>query len=83
METKKQNLKFNNNRFAADQVDNDKDNLIRELIDLSNTMDDMAAKIETVREGNTRLRLENRELGRYIERALAVSAVFQDASDQS
>lgn len=55
---------------------------IFQVLELQNTLDDLSARVDNVKEENLRLRSENQVLGQYIENLMAASSVFQPANEQ-
>ena len=53
-----------------------------QVLELQNTLDDLSARVDNVKEENLRLRSENQVLGQYIENLMAASSVFQPANEQ-
>lgn len=72
-------------RHDDDNDDNDvspdeqeeKARLISQVLELQNTLDDLAQRVDSVKEENIKLRSENQVLGQYIENLMSASSVFQ------
>ncbi len=51
--------------------------IILQVLELQNTLDELAGRVGSVREENTRLRTENSVLGKYIESLMHAADVYQ------
>ncbi|KAA0197881.1 Short coiled-coil protein A [Fasciolopsis buskii] len=65
----------------ADQEE--KQRLIKQIMELQHTLEDLSARVDVVKEENLKLRSENQILGQYIETMMANSSVFQSTSPRS
>ncbi|CAL8096088.1 unnamed protein product [Calicophoron daubneyi] len=65
----------------ADQEE--KGRLIKQILELQHTLEDLSARVDVVKEENLKLRSENQILGQYIENMMANSSVFQSTSPRS
>jgi len=55
----------------------EKSRLIQQVFQLQNTLDDLAQRVDAVKDENVKLKSENQILGQYIENLMAASSVFQ------
>jgi len=55
----------------------EKARLVSQVLELQNTLDDLAQRVDSVKEGNLKLKSENQVLGQYIENLMSASSVFQ------
>ena len=55
----------------------EKGRLIQQVFQLQNTLDDLAQRVDAVKDENVKLKSENLILGQYIENLMAASSVFQ------
>ena len=55
----------------------EKSRLIHQVFQLQNTLDDLAQRVDAVKDENVKLKSENQILGQYIENLMAASSVFQ------
>uniref|UniRef100_A0A0N5AGM9 Short coiled-coil protein n=1 Tax=Syphacia muris TaxID=451379 RepID=A0A0N5AGM9_9BILA len=60
---------------AEDQEE--KARLIAQILELQNTLDDLSARVDSVKEESLKLRSENQVLGQYIQNLMSSSSVFQ------
>ena len=51
--------------------------LIQEVVELQNTLDDLAQRVDSVKEQNSKLKSENQVLTQYIENLMSSSTIFQ------
>lgn len=51
--------------------------LIQEVLGLQNTLDDLAQRVDSVKEQNSKLKSENQVLTQYIENLMSSSTIFQ------
>lgn len=58
----------------------EKARLISQVLELQNTLDDLAQRVDTVKEENLKLRSENQVLGQYIENLMSASSIFQSTA---
>ncbi|KAJ6637396.1 Short coiled-coil protein A, partial [Pseudolycoriella hygida] len=58
----------------------EKARLISQVLELQNTLDDLAQRVDSVKEENLKLKSENQVLGQYIENLMSASSVFQSTS---
>ncbi|KAF8569608.1 hypothetical protein P879_00396 [Paragonimus westermani] len=65
----------------ADQEE--KQRLIKQILELQHTLEDLSARVDVVKEENLKLHSENQILGQYIENMMANSSVFQSTSPHS
>ncbi|KAG4067338.1 hypothetical protein HA402_000329 [Bradysia odoriphaga] len=76
------------NSSSNSELDNDinpddkeeKARLISQVLELQNTLDDLAQRVDSVKEENLKLKSENQVLGQYIENLMSASSVFQSTS---
>lgn len=54
-----------------------KKQLIQEVLELQNTLDDLAQRVDSVKEQNSKLKSENQVLTQYIENLMSSSTIFQ------
>eukprot|EP00045_Choanoeca_perplexa_P000294 m.13680 g.13680 ORF g.13680 m.13680 type:complete len:93 (-) comp10203_c0_seq2:201-479(-) len=59
------------------EVDDDKANLIKEVLQLQNTLDELSSRVDSVRDENEGLKDKNVTLTQYIENLMASSTMFQ------
>nr|VZH90318.1 unnamed protein product [Spirometra erinaceieuropaei] len=58
----------------------EKQRLIKQVLELQHTLADLSARVESVKEENMNLRSENQILGQYIEKLMISSPVFHSSS---
>ena len=58
----------------------EKGRLTEQVFQLQNTLDDLAQRVDAVKDENVKLKSENQILGQYIENLMAASSVFQGNS---
>ncbi|GAA48167.1 Short coiled-coil protein A [Clonorchis sinensis] len=61
----------------------EKQRLIKQIIELQRTLEDLSARVDVVKEENMKMRSENQILGQYIETMMANSSVFQSTSPRA
>ncbi|KAA3674494.1 short coiled-coil protein [Paragonimus westermani] len=61
----------------------EKQRLIKQILELQHTLEDLSARVDVVKEENLKLHSENQILGQYIENMMANSSVFQSTSPHS
>lgn len=61
----------------------EKGRLIQQVFSLQNTLDDLAQRVDAVKDENVKLKSENQILGQYIENLMAASSVFQGNKGKS
>ncbi|CAH8535364.1 unnamed protein product [Dicrocoelium dendriticum] len=67
--------------FDSNEADHEeKQRLIKQIIELQHTLEDLSARVDVVKEENLKLRTENQILGQYIENMMLNSSVFQSTS---
>ncbi|XP_070684556.1 short coiled-coil protein A isoform X1 [Pempheris klunzingeri] len=57
--------------------------LINQVLELQHTLEDLSARVDTVKEENLKLKSENQVLGQYIENLMSASSVFQTTDTKS
>ena len=62
---------------ASRATPTDKVELIREILELQNTLDDLSQRVQGVKEENTKLKSENELLAKYVENLVDSSTIFQ------
>nr|XP_051706758.1 short coiled-coil protein-like [Oryctolagus cuniculus] len=63
---------------AENQVElEEKTRLIYQVLELQHTLEDLSARVDTVKEENPKLKSENQVLGQYIQNLTSASSVFQ------
>ncbi|XP_002736995.1 short coiled-coil protein B-like [Saccoglossus kowalevskii] len=67
----------------TDDEAEEKARLICQVLELQNTLDDLSARVDGVKEENLKLKSENQVLGQYIENLMSASSVFQTTSPKS
>lgn len=63
-----------------EEADEEKQRLIAQVLELQHTLEDLSARVDSVKEENLKLRSENQILGQYIENLMAASSVFQSST---
>ncbi|VDD96007.1 unnamed protein product [Enterobius vermicularis] len=66
---------------AEDQEE--KARLIAQILELQNTLDDLSARVDSVKEESLKLRSENQVLGQYIQNLMSSSSVFQSVQPKA
>ncbi|KAF4094171.1 hypothetical protein AMELA_G00010000 [Ameiurus melas] len=61
----------------------EKTRLISQVLELQNTLEDLSARVDAVKEENLKLKSENQVLGQYIENLMSASSVFQTTDSKS
>ncbi|KAI5104846.1 short coiled-coil protein B, partial [Silurus meridionalis] len=61
----------------------EKTRLINQVLELQNTLEDLSARVDAVKEENLKLKSENQVLGQYIENLMSASSVFQTTDSKS
>ena len=55
----------------------EKEALIRKIIELQSTLQDLSQRVNSVKEENSRLKAENQVLNQYIENLMVTSGIFK------
>ena len=55
----------------------EKEALIRRIIELQSTLQDLSQRVNSVKEENSRLKAENQVLNQYIENLMVTSGIFK------
>ncbi|XP_070554310.1 short coiled-coil protein B-like [Ptychodera flava] len=94
-QTMRQSMSMGSSQFAStpssicsddkltDDEAEEKARLICQVLELQNTLDDLSARVDAVKEENLKLKSENQVLGQYIENLMSASSVFQTTSPKS
>ncbi|XP_042555970.1 short coiled-coil protein B-like [Dipodomys spectabilis] len=61
----------------------EKSRLINQVLKLQHTLEDLSARVDTVKEENLKLKSENQVLGQYIENLMSASSFFQKTDAKS
>ncbi|AWP12601.1 putative short coiled-coil protein A-like [Scophthalmus maximus] len=61
----------------------EKTRLINQVLELQHTLEDLSARVDSVKEENLKLKSENQVLGQYIENLMSASNVFQTTDTKS
>ena len=58
----------------------EKEALIKNIIELQSTLQDLSQRVNSVKEENSRLKAENQVLNHYIENLMATSGIFKSTA---
>ncbi|XP_067880596.1 short coiled-coil protein A isoform X1 [Heterodontus francisci] len=61
----------------------EKTRLIKQVLELQHTLEELSARVDAVKEENLKLKSENQVLGQYIENLMSASSVFQTTDTKS
>lgn len=58
----------------------EKEVLVRKIIELQSTLQDLSQRVNSVKEENSRLKAENQVLNQYIENLMVTSGIFKSTA---
>jgi len=58
----------------------EKEALIKRIIELQSTLQDLSQRVNSVKEENSRLKAENQVLNQYIENLMVTSGIFKSTA---
>ncbi len=62
------------------EASSEKDLVIRKIIELQSTLQDLSQRVNNVKEENSRLKAENQVLNQYIENLMLTSGIFKSTT---
>ena len=62
---------------SISSISPEKEALIRKIIELQSSLQDLSQRVSSVKEENSRLKAENQVLNQYIENLMVTSGIFK------
>ena len=67
---------------ASKEVSPEKELVVKRIIELQSTLQDLSQRVNSVKEENSRLKAENQVLNQYIENLMLTSGIFKSTTSK-
>lgn len=67
---------------ASKEVSPEKELVVKRIIELQSTLQDLSQRVNSVKEENSRLKAENQVLNQYIENLMLTSGIFKSTNSK-